>query len=75
MSDKPAGYAAHAVEGMIVILRGQKVILDSDLARIYGVIMAANVLNSRQAVRMSVYVAGRPRLQVEGEGCPCLLTI
>lgn len=37
MSEKPASYDAHAVEGVILILRGQKVILDSDLARIYGV--------------------------------------
>jgi hypothetical protein len=114
VSDKPAGYNANALEGMILIFRGQKVILDSDLARIYGVstkalnqavkrnasrfptdfafqltlqeishlrsqivtskqgrggrryvpyaftehgaIMVANVLNSRQVVKMSVYV-------------------
>lgn len=36
MSENPAGYNAPAVEGLILILRGQKVILDSDLARIYG---------------------------------------
>lgn len=112
MPDKPAGVDPRAVEGTIFSLRGQKVILDSDLARVYGVstkalnqavkrniyrfpldfaflltsqeasqmrsqivtaskrnvrhrpwaftehgaIMAANVLNSGQAVRMSVYV-------------------
>lgn len=37
MSDNQVSYDAHAVEEMIFILRGQKVILDSDLARIYGV--------------------------------------
>jgi len=114
MFENPTGYNTPAIEGMILILRGQKVILDSDLARIYGVptkalnqavkrnasrfpedfafqltnqelkhvrsqivtgsqkhrdprykpyaftehgaIMAANILNSRQAVKMSVFV-------------------
>jgi hypothetical protein len=114
MSEKSVGYSAPTIEGLILILRGQKVILDADLARIYGVptkalnqavkrnanrfpldfafqltgpevshlrsqfvtsnqgrggrryrpyaftehgaIMAANVLNSRQAVKMSVFV-------------------
>ena len=37
MSEKAGEYNAHAVEGMILVLRGQKVILDSDLARVYGV--------------------------------------
>ena len=113
MLDNPVGVIPHAVEEMILVLRGQKVILDSDLAHVYGVptkrlneqvrrnktrfpsdfmfqlsaveigilmrsqfataskrnirhmpyaftehgaIMAANVLNSRQAVKMSVFV-------------------
>ena len=37
MSEKSVGYKAPTIEGLILILRGQKVILDSDLARIYGV--------------------------------------
>lgn len=115
MSETPSVYSSQPIEGFIFILRGQKVILDSDLARIYGVpvkrlneqvkrnggrfptdfafqirpeehdfirsqfatlkpgrgkhrkylpwaftehgaLMAANVLNSRQAVKMSVFV-------------------
>jgi hypothetical protein len=34
---KPTKQIAYAVEGMIVTVRGQKVILDSTLARLYGV--------------------------------------
>ncbi len=113
MPDKPVENNAHSIENLILAIRGQKVILDSDLARVYGVptkrlneqvrrnkarfpsdfifqlnqtettmwmrsqiataskrnirhhpyvftehgaIMAANVLNSRQAIRMSVFV-------------------
>lgn len=114
MMNKTAKYEVCAIEEMILIIRGQKVILDADLARLYGVttrrlneqvrrnpkrfpvdfayqltvrevrnnwsqiatssgkhrgktyrpivftehgaIMAANVLNSRQAVEMSVFV-------------------
>lgn len=37
MTKEPAKYGAHVVEDLIVTIRGQKVILDSDLARIYGV--------------------------------------
>lgn len=37
MSEKQSEYSAQTVEGLILVLRGQKVILDSDLARIYGV--------------------------------------
>jgi len=113
MTDKPMENNPHTIENTIVAIRGQKVILDSDLARVYGVptkrlneqvrrnkdrfpsdfvfqlnqtettllmrsqiataskrnirhrpfvftehgaIMAANVLNSKQAIRMSVFV-------------------
>ena len=113
MTGKAAEYGTHTVEAMILTVRGQKVILDSDLAALYGVetkmlnralkrnskrfppdfvfrltaeenralrcqigtskgrggrrnlpsaftehgaIMAASVLNSRQAVEMSVFV-------------------
>jgi hypothetical protein len=115
MKEELNGYGVPSVESLILVVRGQKVILDSDLARIYGVptkrlneqvrrnkdrfpedfvfqmnlvdiaamnrsqiatgsrkhrdprfspyvftehgaIMAANVLNSKQAVRMSVFV-------------------
>ena len=113
MMEKPEKYGAQAVEDMILTIRGQKVILDSNLALLNGVetsalnravkrnqhrfppdfafrltaekdkilrcqfgiskgrggrryppnaftehgaIMAANVLNSRQAVEMSVFV-------------------
>ena len=34
---KPGRYEAQAIEPMILNIRGQKVILDADLARIYGV--------------------------------------
>jgi hypothetical protein len=34
---KPGRYEAQAIEPMILTIRGQKVILDADLARIYGV--------------------------------------
>jgi hypothetical protein len=37
MSENSGLYSGHHVEDMILTLRGQKVILDSDLARIYGV--------------------------------------
>ena len=47
MTDKPVLYHDHNVEPQIVTIRGQKVILDADLARIYGV--ATKVLN--QAVK------------------------
>lgn len=113
MTEVSANYEAHVVEAVIVTVRGQKVILDRDLAALYGVqtkmlnramkrnqdrfppdfvfqitaeegtalrcqtgtsksrggqrylphvftehgaIMAATVLNSRQAVQMSVFV-------------------
>ena len=114
MTEKLTIHGAHAVEDIILTVRGQKVILDCDLARIYGIptkrlneqvrrnadrfpsdfafqlarqevanlmyqigtsssqyggrrkptlvftehgaIMAANVLNSKQAVQMSVFV-------------------
>lgn len=37
MTKKPAKYDAHTVEDLILTVRGQKVILDSTLARLYGV--------------------------------------
>jgi len=37
MPDNPARVGAHSVEALILALRGQRVLLDSDLARIYGV--------------------------------------
>ncbi len=139
MSEKPGEYSAQTVEELILVLRGQKVILDSDLARIYGVptkrlneqvrrnkerfpqdfsfqltsqeakylrsqfvtsnsvglmrsqfataskrnvrhlpyvftehgaMMAANVLNSRQAVKMSVFVAWPPETSSRGRRLP-----
>jgi phage regulator Rha-like protein len=116
MSEKPPAYSVAPIESLIITIRGQKVILDADLAKVYGVptkrlneqvkrnadrfpedfvfqlddeeaqachrlrsqnatlkrgqhlkylpyaftehgaIMAANVLNSPQAVKMSVFV-------------------
>ncbi len=37
MTKKSVKYQAHAVEDVIITIRGQKVILDSALAQIYGV--------------------------------------
>jgi hypothetical protein len=37
MSEKPAKYSAHAIEPLIVTIRGQRVILDRALAALYGV--------------------------------------
>ena len=37
MTEKPERYATEAVEDVIFTVRGQKVILDADLARIYGI--------------------------------------
>jgi hypothetical protein len=37
MTEKPEKYEAQAIEQMIFTIRGQKVILDADLAHIYGV--------------------------------------
>lgn len=37
MTERPTPYLAHNIERLILVLRGQKVILDSDLARVYGV--------------------------------------
>ena len=37
MTKKLERYEAHGIENMILTVRGQKVILDADLARIYGV--------------------------------------
>jgi len=34
---KPGRYETQAIDPMIPTIRGQKVILDADLARIYGV--------------------------------------
>ena len=47
--EKPCSYPVpvHTIESVILTLRGQKVVLDADLARIYGV--ATKVLN--QAVK------------------------
>ena len=47
MTEKPAEYGGSLVENVIFTVRGQKVILDANLARIYGV--ATRVLN--QAVK------------------------
>jgi phage regulator Rha-like protein len=47
VTEKPERYSAHAVEDIILTVRGQKVILDADLAQLYGV--ETRVLN--QAVR------------------------
>jgi hypothetical protein len=43
MSRRPAGAAVRAweIESVIKLIRGQRVILDSDLARYYGVTTAA----------------------------------
>jgi len=37
VTNKPERYEAHGIENMIMTIRGQKVILDADLAHIYGV--------------------------------------
>jgi hypothetical protein len=37
MTDKPQRYETQAIEHMIITIRGHRVILDGDLARIYGV--------------------------------------
>jgi hypothetical protein len=37
MKEKLVRYDSLAIENMILTVRGQKVILDADLARIYGV--------------------------------------
>ena len=37
VTGKPTEYGTHAVEDMILTVRGQKVILDKDLAALYGV--------------------------------------
>jgi len=37
MTEKPQRYETQAIEQMIMTIRGQKVILDADLARIYAV--------------------------------------
>ncbi len=37
MADKSVENNAHTIETLILAMRGQKVILDSDLARVYGV--------------------------------------
>jgi len=37
MTEKPQGYETQGIEHMIMTIRGQKVILDADLACIYGV--------------------------------------
>ena len=37
MPDKPVENNAYTIENMILAMRGQKVILDSDVARVYGV--------------------------------------
>jgi hypothetical protein len=51
------------VEDLIVLVRGQKLVLDSDLARVCGVstkrlneAVKRNLLNSPRAVQMSVFV-------------------
>jgi hypothetical protein len=43
MSNEQLSYAVEGIGGHIVNVRGQKVILDADLARIYGV--ATKALN------------------------------
>ena len=37
MSQNPAPYTAESLETLILAIRGKRVILDADLARIYGV--------------------------------------
>ena len=37
MTEKPVRYESHAIERMILTLRGRKVVLDRDLAALYGV--------------------------------------
>ncbi len=37
MSEKPVAYDSAQIEKVILLLRGQKVILDRDLAALYGV--------------------------------------
>jgi hypothetical protein len=37
MNEKPVRYASEPVESLIFAIRGQRVILDADLARIYGI--------------------------------------
>jgi hypothetical protein len=37
MTEKPVPYSAHPIEKMILAVRGQKAILDADLARLHGV--------------------------------------
>jgi hypothetical protein len=37
MTEKPQRYETQAIEHMIITIRGHRVILDGDLARIYGV--------------------------------------
>src|SRR4030043_1691425 len=37
MTEKPERYEAQPIEHMIMTIRGQRVILNADLARIYGV--------------------------------------
>ena len=50
MSENSGLYSGHHVEDMILTLRGQKVILDSDLARIYGVPTRKTALSGPTAV-------------------------
>ena len=50
MSEKQLSYEGEVIGGRIVTVRGQKVILDADLARIYGV--ATKALN--QAVKRNI---------------------
>ncbi len=50
MTEKPVPYHVDSVEGLILTIRNQKVILDTDLARVYGV--PTKALN--QAVKRNV---------------------
>ncbi|MDD4025977.1 MAG: ORF6N domain-containing protein [Kiritimatiellae bacterium] len=66
MSDKTPLYEQLDVASYIVTVRGQKVILDADLARIYGVTTKA--LN--QAVKMGVFVVRAVIWSAAASGIP-----
>lgn len=50
MTDKPVAYTPESISTLIITIRGQKVILDADLAHIYGV--KTKALN--QAVKRNI---------------------
>ena len=55
MIESPAKYDADGVQGRIFTVRGEKVILDADLANIYGV--TTKVIN--QAVKRNAEIGRR----------------